>query len=220
MSVTLEFTVEEEQFTLGRVASGVPPTRIELERVVPTRKRVMPFLWVEGADFDVFEEGVASHPAVAEIVALDRVDDSVLYRLEWRGEEDDLIQGINDTEATVLDAHTNAGSWVFRLRFLDHDKLSRFYNYCTDREIRIHIDRTYTTTGRRGSGYRLHLSQEQREALLLGLRRGYFDTPSEVTTAELAEELGISQQAVSDRIRRGTKDVLSTVLLSRAADFD
>ncbi|MFP4695916.1 helix-turn-helix domain-containing protein [Thiohalospira sp.] len=68
-------------------------------------------------------------------------------------------------------------------------------------------------------GHRFGLSQEQREALLLGLRRGYFDTPSDATLAEIADELGISQQATSDRIRRGTKRVLAEALLSRAADL-
>ncbi|WP_255681438.1 helix-turn-helix domain-containing protein [Natrinema sp. SYSU A 869] len=52
------------------------------------------------------------------------------------------------------------------------------------------------------------VTPEQREALLLALERGYFDTPRKVTLTELAEEFDISSQALSDRIRRGVKEVL------------
>jgi predicted DNA binding protein len=69
-------------------------------------------------------------------------------------------------------------------------------------------------------GYRFGLSQEQREALVLALRRGYFETPSEVGLDELAEELDITRQALSNRIRRGNRNVLRKVLLTSANDFE
>lgn len=219
MSVILEFSVDSEQFTLGQVLSQPPAMRFELERIVPTGNTVMPFLWVTGEDFEAFEENVAAHSAIEDIVAVTRVEDSVLYRLAWQGGEDDLIQGITEAEGTVLEAFGDGG-WKFRLRLLDHDRLSAFYNYCTERGISLHIDRTYTLTERTESVHRFGLSQEQREALLLGLREGYFDTPSDVSLSELADDLGISQQAMSDRIRRGTEQVLRETLLSSATDFD
>lgn len=219
MSVILEFSVESDEFTLGQVLSEPPSMRVELERIVPTGNTVMPFLWVTGEDFEAFEENVVAHPAIDEIVALDKVQDSTLYRLTWRGVEDDLIRGITETEGTVLEASGDRG-WEFRLRLLDHDRLSAFYNYCTDHGISLHIDRTYTVAERTESVNRFGLTQEQREALLLGLRKGYFDTPSEASLSELADELGVSQQATSDRIRRGTKQVLGEVLLSSSSDFD
>lgn len=220
MSVYVDFTVDDEQFTLGGVVAGLSPRRIELERIVPTGNTVMPFLWVRGADFEAFETAVASHPAVSDIAALDRLDDSVLYRITWDGEGENLIRCIVDADGAVLEAHTEGNGWRFRLRFLDHDSLSAFYNCCTDRDIRIHIDRTYTLAERSESGYALDLTQQQREALVLGLREGYFETPSRASTEDLAEELGISQQAASDRIRRGTEAVLESVLLSSATDLD
>ncbi|MFC7232738.1 helix-turn-helix domain-containing protein [Saliphagus sp. GCM10025308] len=219
MSVTLEFTVENDQFTLGQVLSGPPSMRIELERIVPTGTSAMPFLWVSGEDYASFEEKVVSHRFVEDIIAIDRVENAVLYRVTWHDDHTDLIRGITDAQGTVLQAFSNGG-WEFHVRFPDHDKLSQFHNYTTDSGISIHINRTYTVTERTESVHQFGLSDEQREALVLGLRRGYFDTPSEASLDELADELGISQQAVSNRVRRGTKQVLSEILLSTAADFD
>lgn len=219
MSVILEFTVESDQFTLGRVLSGAPSVHVELERIVPLGNAVLPFLWVTGDDFEEFEEKVTASEYVDDLVAIDKVDDSALYRITWHGEHNDLIRGISEADGTVLDAYSD-GKWKYHVRFPDHDRLSRFHNYCTDHGIAIHIDRTYTLTERTESVHRFGLSDEQREALVLGLRKGYFDTPSKVDLDALADELDISQQAMSNRVRRGTKQVLDEALLSTAADFD
>ena len=218
MSVILEFTIEHEEFTLGQVLAGPPDMHIELERIVPTGNSIMPFLWVTGDDFETFEQNVTAHEFVDEILALDTVEDSTLYRIKWRGSHNDLIRGINDVDGTILEGHAN-DTWHFRLRFPDHDALSRFHNFCTDHGLTIHIVRTFTETERTESVRQFGLSQEQREALILGLRRGYFDTPSQVSLNDLADELGISQQAMSNRVRRGTKQVLSEALLSTATDL-
>ncbi|RQG98055.1 helix-turn-helix domain-containing protein [Natrarchaeobius chitinivorans] len=219
MSVILEYTIENEEFMLGEVLAGPPQMRIELERIVPTGNSVVPFLWVTGDDFEAFEQQVTAHEFVDDILALDKVEDSTLYRVKWHGKHNDLIQGITEAEGTILEGRAD-DRWYFRLRFPDHDSLSRFHNTCTDLGISIHIVRTYTETDRTESVKQFALSQEQREALIVGLRRGYFDTPSQVSLDELADELEISQQATSDRIRRGTKQVLSEVLLASATDFD
>lgn len=219
MSVILEFTVNNDQFRLGQVLAGPPPMNIELERIVPTGNEALPFLWVSGDDYEAFEEQLRASQHVADLAALDKVEDSILYRITWKGDHNDIIRGISEAEGTVLEAHNNGG-WEFHIRFNDHDRLSRFHNYCTDNDIGIHIIRTYTLTERTESLHQFGLSDEQREALVLGLQAGYFDTPSEVSLSELADELGISQQAMSNRIRRGEKQVLSEVLLSSAANFE
>lgn len=219
MSVIMEFTVESEGFSLGQALSGPPEMHVELERIVPTGNTVLPFLWVTGDEFEAFEERVRSHPLIEEFVALERVEASTLYRVQWRGDHNDLVGGITEAEGTILEAEGDE-EWTFHLRFGTHDNLSTFYNYCTDHDIPITIRRTYTLSERTQSVRRYDLSQQQREALLLGLRKGYFDTPSEVSLSELAAELDISQQAVSNRIRRGTKKVLDEALLSSNADLD
>lgn len=218
MSVILDFTVDNDQFRLGQVLSGPPSMNIELERIVPTGDAVMPFLWVEGDDYDAFDEKVLASTHVDELVELDNLEDSTLYRIRWNGTHNDIIQGISETGATILGAHNDSG-WEFHIRFNDQDSLSQFHNYCSEQDIDIQILRTYTVTERTESHHMFDLTDEQREAIILGLREGYFDTPSEASLSELADELDITQQAVSKRIRRGEKQVLSDALLP-AAGFE
>lgn len=219
MSVILEFSIPSQDFTLGQVLTGPPPMHCELERIVPTGEMVMPFVWVTGENHEAFAKTVREHDVVKELVVFDTVGESGLYRIEWAEEPTDLVEGIVSTDAVILRAFGN-DTWEFRLRFPSHDGLSKFHNFVIENDIPCHIERTYTLTETRGSGYHFDLSQEQREALALALRRGYFATPSEVTLDELADELDITRQALSDRIRRGNEQVLRRVLLSSVADFE
>ena len=149
--------------------------------------------------------------------AFDRIDDRALYRIEWADEPEDLLEGIATTGGVVLEAQGDE-NWQFRLRFLDHDELSAFHNYVLDHGISIRVERTYTLTEETGRDEQFGLTQAQREALVLATERGYFDVPSETTLDELAEERGITRQALSERVRRGNGAVLREVLLSPAAD--
>jgi predicted DNA binding protein len=55
---------------------------------------------------------------------------------------------------------------------------------------------------------------------VLALRHGYFDTPRETTLEELAVELDISRQALSERIRRGNERLLRQSLPTPGPERD
>lgn len=103
MSVILEFSIEPDEFVLGRALSDGPNVELELERIVPTENAVMPFVWTTGDELRSFEETVRESPSVRELVALDRIGNSGLYRIEWGEYDEDLMTGIAEIEATVLE---------------------------------------------------------------------------------------------------------------------
>jgi len=224
MSVVLEFTIDADQFQLGDSLSGYQDTTFELERVVPTGNHVIPFIWLTtDADLDTvleaFETKLIDRPGITDVRALDRIENGALYRVTWKVPEKDIIDGLVQTDATVLEARSQSGArWEFRVRFPNHDDLAQFQNILIENDVMIHIDRIYTFTEETDRRRQFGLSSEQREALVLALRRGYFTSPREVSLDELANELDITKQAVSDRIRRGNEKTLETTLLSSAID--
>ncbi|SIR23539.1 Predicted DNA binding protein, contains HTH domain [Haladaptatus litoreus] len=215
MSVTADLSILGEQFLLGTALLTDTDVHVELERVVPASRQVLPFFWAIGTDFDAFEQDVQSNPNVEHLVSLDRVGNRVLYRVEWSKAVESLIYGIAEVGATILEAHGD-DLWRFRLRFNDHESLSEFQTYCDEHDIDFHLDRVATEaeTERNEFG----LTPEQREALLLAVERGYFDVPRGVTLGELADEIGVSQQSVSERVRRGAGGVLESVLFETNAN--
>lgn len=219
MSVIVEFTLSTEEFVFGSALETVEEMAIELEAIVPTGNRVVPYFWATGTDFDGFERHVLSDPDIESITMLDRIDETTLYRAEWAHDVDGLLDGLAETEAVVLEAMTMRDGWSFRVRFPNHDLLGRFYNFCTEREISIHVERVYTLDEASRAGRIFDLTPEQREAILLAVKHGYFSVPRETTLSEIADELGISQQAASKLVRRGAAKVLEGALLNPGERF-
>ena len=52
----------------------------------------------------------------------------------------------------------------------------------------------------------------QRSALVTALEMGYFDVPRQVELADVAAELDLSPNAVSERIRRGEANLFRSAL--------
>jgi predicted DNA binding protein len=57
------------------------------------------------------------------------------------------------------------------------------------------------------------LTDRQYDTLLWALEQGYFNIPREVSAEELATQFDISDQAVTERIRRGITNVLTHILV-------
>lgn len=212
MSVVAEFMIPAEAFAFGAALSTEPPMKIVLERIVPTGGAPLPYIWVSNGDFDEFERTATASEMVAGLEVLDELADRRLYRVEWDSPEGDLIAGIDQTEGAILQA-SGASTWTFQLRFPNHETLSRFYAYVSDHDIALNVDNVQVLAEEANGRQNFELTMEQREALTLAVRRGFYKVPRGTTLADLAEELGVSNQAASERIRRGSERVLRPALL-------
>lgn len=210
MSIIVEFTIDKEDLALGRALAEAGDVHIELEKIIPAENTIIPFFWVNNPDETALKVSATESEHVKNFVLLDTLGSQALYKVEWAGEYEDLLAGIVETEGTILEA-AGTETWRFVLRFLDHDHVGQFYNYCTDHEIPIHIDRVYTLTEEELRGRMFELTNEQREAIVLALDRGYFTIPRGVQMQTLADELGISQQAFSERLWRGLEKMLENL---------
>ena len=213
MSVVVEFTVPTNQFPFGSALITAERMHISLERIVPTSDSLIPFVWAAGEGFESFEQHVREDPGVRAFTPLDRLEGRVLYRIEWE-DPGGLIEAIEIHGAAVLEAEGNPKQWYFRLRFVDRDDVSAFYDFCTDRRVELDVRGVYTPSE---ESDRDDLTSDQREAITMALRRGYFSTPRETTLGELADDLDITQQALSDRVRRATEKVVRRAVASSAA---
>lgn len=207
MSTIVEFTVPSTAFALGEALSGLPAVGLTLERIVPTGREIIPFVWAYGDDLDAFEGQVQRSANVAAITELDRLDGKRLYRIEWEETPTNLLEGLGRSDATILEAE-GGDLWTFRLRFPDHAHLSSFDDFCAEYDIPIDVTRVYTPEDVSSLDDRFDLTDPEREALEIALDRGYFATPKQVSLSDIAEDLGISRQALSKRVRRGTEKVM------------
>lgn len=220
MSVIAEFTIDEEEFAFGSILADVPDVSVELDRITPRGSRGAPYLWVSGDNHEAFEETVRGSSLIRELTAVDRVDDSVLYRVSWEDKTESLLQQIGQTNATIVEAYRENRNWFFRIRFDEHEDLSTFNEHCSRSDIEFRLTRVYPDADRQSRTTAFGLTHQQRDALILALERGYFGIPRGVTLTEIGDELGVSQQAASERVRRAAGKVLRSVLLGPELDPD
>lgn len=210
MATTItDIRVPAEQFPLGRVLEEYPDIEIELERIVPTRKEIMPLFWIKTGSERAVEETLKTDPLVKEIIQLTRTPDRILYSVHWSPDINSLVQVMVEHEVNVLTAEGSADFWEFRLQFQDREQLGQFRRACQDESIDIELLRVYNPQLPPEEG---PLTPEQRDALTAASEEGYWDVPRGITQKELANLVGISDNSMSQRLRRGTKVAVMELL--------
>jgi predicted DNA binding protein len=217
MSVIAEISIPATEFELGRIMNLSGSETVELESLVPTADRAVPFFWIYDADFDEFECTVTSHDAVEGISKIDTYDDRVLYTFDWSVENDAVFRAVRSVRAYILNATGTDGSWRFELRFPSHDALSRFQQQCRDCGVGFEVLRVYNPS-KPDLGPWFGLTERQREAIVMAVEEGYYDIPRDCTTVELADQLGISDQAVTERLRRAIVTLVTNTVVASGGD--
>lgn len=220
MSVVVEFTLPAESFPFGRSTNGDPNVRVQLERLVPLNQSRIPFLWATGDDFEQFEQHLRESEIVKHLEAVTRLGNSVLYQTVWYTDKETFLNGLSDQNGAILEAHGNT-EWSFTVRFPDHAALTGFHQFYQAHDYPVHIDRVYAPNESSRTEYGFGLTPEQRHTLILAVEKGYFSVPRDTNLDEIAEEVGITKQAASERVRRGTETVLRKALIGLIAeDFE
>ncbi len=190
---------------------------IELERLVPTGEATVPLFWVYNSTREPFVDTVQGHPAVNSAREVDVFEDRTLFTLDWDATQDYIFRGIEDYDGQLLSAVGTPEAWEFEVRFPSHEALSDFTGHCESAQISLEMSRVYNPT-EPGVGPWYGLTEPRREALRLAVEQGYYDIPRGCTTKELAERLGISDQAVTERLRRAVVALVTHTLVPEETD--
>lgn len=212
MSVIAEFSVRSDDFALHHALTAAPDMVVEIERVVATMEdRVMPYFWVSGGDQTEFEDAFRDDDSVRNITKIEALDDARLYRAEWTKNIETIVYAYVDIGATILTTVGRNEAWELKMRFDDRSKLQQFQEYCDEKGISFELDRLNQEEHPMASA-QFNLTPTQRETLVTALEAGYYEIPQEATMSELADELEVSQQALSKRFHQGHKNLVSSTL--------
>lgn len=212
MAIEASFIVTEGEFPLAEVFSKFPAAQIELDRVVPTSEAIVPYFWLRESDISEIEMAGIEHPGIADLRVIDDVDGEVLVRIDWDFDHESILTAIVETDVFLVSAIGRENQWTFDLRGDDQKAVSEFQSYCHDNGFPVELVQLHALSPLRTEG-RTDLTKAQREALTLAYARGYYDTPREATQEAVAEELGITRQALASRLRRGTRRLIARSLV-------
>lgn len=185
---------------LRRVAA-----RLEVEQAYATDPdHPILFVWVSSEDPDAFEAAMDDDPTVTSVRRLSEADGRRLYRVQVTAEVETVLYPVwVELGGEGIEARYRDGRWHSRIRFPDRGALREYESYVTANDLDFELYRIYDASEDEGAVDPTGgVTEQQRETLLLAYERGFFDIPRRVTASELAEELGVSRQAVSERLRR------------------
>ncbi|ODR81714.1 bacterio-opsin activator [Haladaptatus sp. W1] len=211
MSSIVEISISADEFALGRALQAAPEVQIELERVVPVGMSRFPFFWAHGGDICRFEAAARAEPAVNALTRIDTLTENTLFHTQWNDDITNLVHGVEEANATIVEASGTADDWTFHLRFPAQEGMSSFQTFCQHEGIPIEVERVYSMQ-ERAVHDSAGVTPAQRETLITAYEGGYFERPRGITREELADELGISPQAVGGRLRRGYANLIVGLL--------
>lgn len=211
MGIVTDLSIQGTNFELGSSLGQVGDVHVSFERVVPTGAELFPYMWVYTDDHPAFCQILSVNSAIENLRLVHHEDDEGLYEISWCEKTDGFLDCLRNTNAVVLQAGGTTDGWEFQLRFDCQDDISAFQRVCSEAGITLSVDRIITKSVVDPPGQKL--TDPQRETIELALEHGYFDVPRQTTMVELAEQLGVSDQAVSARIRRAMKKLSQQLFL-------
>lgn len=214
MSVQAAVSVPARDFLLGETLNDGADVQLRVNVVIPTGEAAIPYLWVSNIPADQVERTLGSDPDVRVVDVVERNGDIALAKVRWRSVTAQLLELLVESNAILAEALGNEGSWSLSLRFPDQEELAEFYQRCTDRGITMTVE-SVDTNSWDGGRSTLPLTDLQKEALRTAFETGYFEVPRDGTLVDLAEELGVSDSAVSQRLRRGIASLVESTVVRR-----
>lgn len=207
------FRLGHDAVALEQAFTKAPDMAIEAERIAAhSTAWTMPCLWVAAPDFDAVDEALATDPSVERIVETNEFGDEKYYHLDWADDVEERIDTYVDQEGSVLQAEATEDGWEVEFRFVSREQFDEFRTTVRERGYTFELLDLFEPGSPRQTGG--EVTPAQRDVLVTAVERGYYKIPRETSTRELAEELDITHQSVSETLRRGTENVITSHLVT------
>jgi predicted DNA binding protein len=214
VSLIAELRLTDAQLVLRPSLQAAPGMTIEREWATAADRASDPvvFVWAWGGDFEGFEAAIPDDPTVREFERIDDEGDRRLYRVVVDRSVITNPEPIDrETDASRLSMETTADGAVLEVRLPDREALRTYIEMLREKGFTVDLLRAHSA-GQEHERY--GLSEKQAKALREARSAGYFRVPRETDLDELSDRLGVSEQAVSERIRRGLDSVLAETIAS------
>ncbi len=214
MSVAIKasFTTDQADFPLSAVFKELSDVTIELDRVVPTNDAIIPYFWISADDTEKLTTDLSADVGIDQVQIIDQVEKQMLVRVDWNLDHESILTAIVNTDVSLLSGMGNTEQWTFELRASEQEGLSDFQTYCREHDIPTELTELHTISPL-NSDKEYDLTDAQKKVLVVAYSRGYFDSPRGANQDDLADELGITRQAVSSRLQRGIRRLVASTLI-------
>jgi predicted DNA binding protein len=205
-SLVAEFVIDRPSYVA--ILDELPDTQLVVEGMTACdSETVLVTFWAEGSELTTLERGLENEKAIQTIEALSNpVTDQKLYQARLSAAAMTYWEWTNLGGVLLGCTLDHEGMWM-RMRFPDRDALAACRDYCAEHDHSFTLNSLRpTTAGPHNEPTGLTAAQD--ELLTAAADEGYFNVPRDTTIDDLADSLDISNQAASERLRRGISNIL------------
>jgi predicted DNA binding protein len=214
MTITAEFSIRSPALPLVGFAESLPSHQLEVEHGLCLKQDSDVFVVHIDPTDDISEEDLWAFDEVVETASLGRTNGKDVYRLTVEL-EDVVSEAFTPERFTAVQVEpmiVAPEGWYEKKVFEDYDTFNRLRTRFEDYGISTELLSITQDTPPRDESPQYGLTDRQYEALTLAISRGFYESPRQIITEELAEEMDISQPSMSDLLRRGERQLLSSAL--------
>lgn len=219
MCVIVTARISAGQFALRDTLSTNPGAAFELVQHVAHRAGALSLVWGTGAgdpESEPIEDVVRADSTVDEVEVLTTADGASLLRIEWDDSMQTVISDVIGTQGTVTSASATPAGWNLQFLFPDREAVTATSQACERHGVDIDFRSIRSLSGSRRQS-KFDLTESQHDTLVAAHEAGYYDVPRKVKLAELAADMGVSHQTLSERLRRGHRSLVGSALVGDPA---
>lgn len=175
------------------------------------------FFWVETSDFEAFERELEADHTVDSYSEITQTESGRAYRITYSDDVKLVTPSVADAGGLVMASRSKDDGWMLELQLQSHDALYDVNAFARQAGVRFDVLELHQADDANVDS-EFPLTEPQIEALMTAYIHGYYDEPREILLSGLSDLLGISETAVSGRLRRGSARLIEAALVDSEDD--
>ena len=211
MSVVCEFELVSAAMPLTTVAADFDAVLRVVDVISGTHGPPALVFSAPEVDADRLESRLEASASLGDFVQLESGLMESQYRVALAETGvDDIYRQLVDRRTHPTGATVRARGWKVRAQFADRTDLAAFREACQETDVGFRLLRL--SEGRANGSDDYGLTSAQHEAVLVAFEMGYFEVPRDATLSDIAAELDTTTSALSERLRRGQRQLISRTI--------
>jgi len=214
MTVTTEFLLSSSALPLVSLAERVSTSQFECVHGLCLEEDARVFVVYLEPTEDVSEGDLLALDEVVDATALGRASGKDVYQvtIELADVISEAFAPERFTATQMEPTVVTPEGWYEKKLFQNYNAFNGMRTRCEEYGIDIELLSISQNAPDGDESSQYGLTDRQHEALTLAISRGYYESPRQVSTEELAQEMGISQPSMSSLLRRGERQLLTSAL--------
>lgn len=208
---TARFELPAEEFALAGLFEQVPDARVEIDPLVASPADHTLIVIHSDGSRQAIDAALRSDPTVGAVECFAERAEKWIYQITWQSRPHQLIQRLVDVGVSILSIQGQEGQWNLRVLSSDRDGIAQAHDALEDLGCTADVLSISTFSG---NAERSTLTDDQHEAVVTASKEGYYNIPRDITLEDLANDLDVSHQALSERLRRAHGELVDRVLIT------